>query len=94
MSNYKSFLVTGQTKYLNGAPVRDLTQIVDKTIAEFAKTVDSIDDVKIITQITGVQGDFAYILIAYKGEIKIPAPVVVKQEVKQEVKEEVRHKKK
>ena len=88
MTNYKSFLVTGETKFINGLPVRDLSQKVDTTINDFSKLVDEIVDIKINTQITGVQGDYAYILILYKGDIKTPTPVVVKQEVKQEVKKE------
>jgi len=82
MNNVKSFLVTGQTKIYNGSPVRDLDVRVDKTINDFSKLVDEIIDIKINTQITGVQGDYAYILIVYKGEIKQPAPPpVLKQEV-------------
>lgn len=70
MLKSKAILIRGETKTYNGQVVRDLDVKVEKAIDEFVSTLppDSIVDIKVNTEFTGVYGDNAFILILYKSE--------------------------
>lgn len=70
MLKSKAILVQGDTVYKYGKQVRNLGVKVEEAIDKALAAIDpeSVVDIKINTEFTGISGDNAFVLILYKAD--------------------------
>jgi len=74
MLKAKAIIVHGEVKTFNGLRVRDLDKKVEVALdgALTGLKPESIVDIKINTEFTGISGDHAFIVILYNHEEAVP----------------------